>query len=66
MYIILTILIGIILLALFGLGNIGTIALFSNELENDEERKIGCSVFGFVIVVLVILLLILCGLRSCV
>ncbi len=64
MYVFLTIIIGLILLILFGLGNMGVIALFSDEL--DEVKKDGCSIFGFVIIVLVILLLIVYGLRTCV
>ena len=63
MYVFLTIIIVLILLILFGLANMGVIALFSSEL--DEEKKDGCSIFGFVVIVLVILLLIVYGLRSC-
>jgi hypothetical protein len=41
MSVILTFLIGIILLALFGLGNLGTVALF------DKDHKDGCLAIGF-------------------
>ena len=59
MSIILTVLIGIILLALFGLSNLGIVALF------DNDHKEGCMAIGFFMIVLVVLLLIVYGLRAC-
>lgn len=59
MSVILTFLIGIILLALFGLGNLGTVALF------DKDHKDGCLAIGFFMFVLIVLLLIVYGIRAC-
>ncbi len=57
---ILTILICIIFLALYGLGNLGIAAMF------DNDHKEGCGAIGFYMVVFVVLLLIVYGLRACV
>ena len=54
----------IILIAIYFIGGIGSIAILKEE--DKESKKIGCSVLTFVLVILIIVLLMLRGLRSCV
>lgn len=54
----------IIVLAIYFIGGIGTVAILKED--DKESKKIGCSVLAFVLIILIIVLLMLRGLRSCV
>lgn len=54
----------VILLAIYIIGGVGTIAILKEE--DKEGKKMGCSVLAFVLIILIIVLLMLRGLRSCV
>jgi len=54
----------ILFLAICSLGGMGSLAILKEE--DKESKKIGCSVLGFVLVILIILLLMLGGIRSCI
>ena len=63
-FLIITVIMAVILLAIYFLGGIGTVAILKEE--DKESKKIGCSVLAFILIILIIVLLMLRGLRSCV
>lgn len=60
MSVILTILIGLIIMAIFILVNIGVFSIFDDKVGNE-----GCMGFGFIIAILVVIVLVLYGIRAC-
>lgn len=60
MSIVLTIIIGLILLAIYCLANLGVVAFF------DDNNNDGCMGIGLFIAILIVFLIIIYGLRTCV